>query len=165
MNYQYGGSYPNSSWTNQNVVFTLTGYSTNRTAYSYERPAGGTSSQWTNRRELRNGTLTVSEEGQKDYYFFTRGSGGDSSATSIYTVRIDKTLPIISEVNNTNGTLTFKVSDNLSGIASVQVKNSSNIYYTPGYSNGTYTFNAPANGRYTIVVTDKAGNHANPRLT
>lgn len=160
MNYQYGGSYPNSSWTNQNVVFTLTGYSTNRTAYSYERPAGGTSSQWTNRRELRNGTLTVSEEGQKDYYFFTRGSGGDSSATSIYTVRIDKTLPIISEVNNTNGTLTFKVSDNLSGIASVQVKNSSNIYYTPGYSNGTYTFNAPANGRYTIVVTDKAGNRA-----
>ena len=160
MNYQYGGSYPNSSWTNQNVVFTLTGYSTNRTAYSYERPAGGTSSQWTNRRELRNGTLTVSEEGQKDYYFFTRGSGGDSSATSIYTVRIDKTLPIISEVNNTNGTLTFKLSDNLSGIASVQVKNSSNIYYTPGYSNGTYTFNAPANGRYTIVVTDKAGNRA-----
>lgn len=160
MNYQYGGSYPNSSWTNQNVVFTLTGYSTNRTAYSYERPAGGTSSQWINRRELRNGTLTVSEEGQKDYYFFTRGSGGDSSATSIYTVRIDKTLPIISEVNNTNGTLTFKVSDNLSGIASVQVKNSSNIYYTPGYSNGTYTFNAPENGRYTIVVTDKAGNRA-----
>lgn len=160
MNYQYGGSYPNSSWTNQNVVFTLTGYSTNRTAYSYERPAGGTSSQWINRRELRNGTLTVSEEGQKDYYFFTRGSGGDSSATSIYTVRIDKTLPIISEVNNTNGTLTFKVSDNLSGIASVQVKNSSNIYYTPGYSNGTYTFNAPANGRYTIVVSDKAGNRA-----
>lgn len=49
MNYQYGGSYPNSSWTNQNVVFTLTGYSTNRTAYSYERPAAGTSSQWTNR--------------------------------------------------------------------------------------------------------------------
>ncbi len=160
MNYQYGGSYPNSSWTNQNVVFTLTGYSTNRTAYSYERLAGGSSSQWQNRRELKDGMMIISEEGQKDYYFFTRGSGGDSSATSIYTVRIDKTLPIISEVNNTNGTLTFKVSDNLSGIASVQVKNNSNIYYTPGYSNGTYTFNAPANGRYTIVVTDKAGNRA-----
>ena len=73
MNYQGGGSYPEGSWTNQNVTFTLTGYSSGRTAYSYERPAGGSSSQWGNRRELPDGILTIRDEGQKDYYFFTRG--------------------------------------------------------------------------------------------
>ncbi len=32
-------SYPNGSWTNQNVTFTLTGYGSGRKVYSYDRPA------------------------------------------------------------------------------------------------------------------------------
>lgn len=158
MNYQGGGSYPEGSWTNQNVTFTLTGYSSGRTAYSYERPAGGSSSQWGNRRELPDGILTIRDEGQKDYYFFTRGSAGDSEATRVYTVRIDKTKPVIDSASVQNNTLSLRVSDALSGVANVVVLDSNNTRYTPVYANGTYTFTPAATGNYRVVVTDYAGN-------
>ena len=158
MNYPNGASYTNGSWSNQNITFNLTGYSSGRTAYSYERPAGGSSSQWGNRRELVNGTLTISAEGQKDYYFFTRGSAGDSEATRVYTVRIDKTKPVIDSASVQNNTLSFRVSDALSGVANVVVLDSNNTRYTPVYANGTYTFTPAAAGNYRAVVTDYAGN-------
>ena len=158
MNYPNGASYTNGSWSNQNITFTLTGYSSGRTAYSYERPAGGSSSQWGNRRELANGTLTISAEGQKDYYFFTRGSAGDSEATRVYTVRIDKTKPVIDSASVQNNTLSLRVSDALSGVANVVVLDSNNTRYTPVYANGTYTFTPAAAGNYRAVVTDYAGN-------
>ena len=158
MNYPNGASYTNGSWSNQNITFNLTGYSSGRTAYSYERPAGGSSSQWGNRRELANGTLTISAEGQKDYYFFTRGSAGDSEATGVYTVRIDKTKPVIDSASVQNNTLSFRVSDALSGVANVVVLDSNNTRYTPVYANGTYTFTPAAAGNYRAVVTDYAGN-------
>ena len=158
MNYPNGASYTNGSWSNQNITFTLTGYSSGRTAYSYERPAGGSSSQWGSRRELANGTLTISAEGQKDYYFFTRGSAGDSEATRVYTVRIDKTKPVIDSASVQNNTLSLRVSDALSGVANVVVLDSNNTRYTPVYANGTYTFTPAAAGYYRAVVTDYAGN-------
>ena len=158
MNYPNGASYTNGSWSNQNITFTLTGYSSGRTAYSYERPAGGSSSQWGSRRELANGTLTISAEGQKDYYFFTRGSAGDSEATRVYTVRIDKTKPVIDSASVQNNTLSLRVSDALSGVANVVVLDSNNTRYTPVYANGTYTFTPAAAGNYRAVVTDYAGN-------
>lgn len=158
MNYPNGASYTNGSWSNQNITFTLTGYSSGRTAYSYERPAGGSSSQWGSRRELANGTLTISAEGQKDYYFFTRGSAGDSEATRVYTVRIDKTNPVIDSASVQNNTLSLRVSDALSGVANVVVLDSNNTRYTPVYANGTYTFTPAAAGYYRAVVTDYAGN-------
>lgn len=158
MNYPNGASYTNGSWSNQNITFNLTGYSSGRTAYSYERPAGGSSSQWGNRRELANGTLTISAEGQKDYYFFTRGSAGDSEATRVYTVRIDKTKPVIDSASVQNNTLSLRVSDALSGVANVVVLDSNNTRYTPVYANGTYTFTPAAAGDYRAVVTDYAGN-------
>ena len=158
MNYPNGASYTNGSWSNQNITFNLTGYSSGRTAYSYERPAGGSSSQWGNRRELANGTLTISAEGQKDYYFFTRGSAGDSEATRVYTVRIDKTNPVIDSISAPNNTLSLRVSDALSGVANVVVLDSNNTRYTPVYANGTYTFTPAAAGNYRAVVTDYAGN-------
>ena len=158
MNYPNGASYTNGSWSNQNITFNLTGYSSGRTAYSYERPAGGSSSQWGNRRELANGTLTINAEGQKDYYFFTRGSAGDSEATRVYTVRIDKTKPVIDSASVQNNTLSLRVSDALSGVANVVVLDSNNTRYTPVYANGTYTFTPAATGNYRVVVTDYAGN-------
>lgn len=158
MNYPNGASYTNGSWSNQNITFNLTGYSSGRTAYSYERPAGGSSSQWGSRRELANGTLTISAEGQKDYYFFTRGSAGDSEATRVYTVRIDKTKPVIDSASVQNNTLSLRVSDALSGVANVVVLDSNNTRYTPVYANGTYTFTPAAAGYYRAVVTDYAGN-------
>lgn len=158
MNYPNGASYTNGSWSNQNITFNLTGYSSGRTAYSYERPAGGSSSQWGNRRELANGTLTINAEGQKDYYFFTRGSAGDSEATRVYTVRIDKTKPVIDSISAPNNTLSLRVSDALSGVANVVVLDSNNTRYTPVYANGTYTFTPAAAGNYRAVVTDYAGN-------
>lgn len=158
MNYPNGASYTNGSWSNQNITFNLTGYSSGRTAYSYERPAGGSSSQWGSRRELANGTLTISAEGQKDYYFFTRGSSGDSEATRVYTVRIDKTKPVIDSASVQNNTLSLRVSDALSGVANVVVLDSNNTRYTPVYANSIYTFTPAAAGYYRAVVTDYAGN-------
>lgn len=158
MNYPNGSSYPNGSWTNQDIKFILTGYSSNRTAYSYERPAGGSSSQWGTRRELPNGTLTITAEGEKDYYFFTRGTGGDSVATSIYTVRIDKTKPVIDVKSNTGNTLTFAVSDALSGINTVRILDKNNTAYYPTYSGGRYTFTAQTAGDYRVEAVDHAGN-------
>lgn len=158
MNYPNGSSYPNGSWTNQDIKFILTGYSSNRTAYSYERPAGGSSSQWGTRRELPNGTLTITAEGEKDYYFFTRGTGGDSVATSIYTVRIDKTKPVIDVKSNTGNTLTFTVSDALSGINTVRILDKNNTAYYPTYSGGRYTFTAQTAGDYRVEAVDHAGN-------
>lgn len=158
MNYPNSTSYPNGSWTNQDIKFILTGYSSNRTAYSYERPAGGTSSQWGTRRELSNGTLTITAEGQKDYYFFTRGTGGDSVATSIYTVRIDKTKPQINVTSSANNTLTFTVSDALSGINTVRILDENNQVYWPTSSGGSYTFTAKTSGNYRVEAIDRAGN-------
>ena len=158
MNYPNGASYTNGICSNQNITFTLTGYSSGRTAYSYERPAGGSSSQWGNRRELANGTLTISAEGQKDYYFFTRGSAGDSEATRVYTVRIDKTKPVTDSASVQNNTLSLRVSDALSGVANVVVLDSNNTRYTPVCANGTYTFTPAAAGNYRAVVTYYAGN-------
>ena len=153
--------YPNGSWTNQNVTFTLTGYGSGRKVYSYDRPAkmpNEKPASWGNRQQLTDGTLTVKNEGQRDYYFFTDGSAGTSEATGIYTVRIDKTMPTVTAIDANNNTLTFQVADALSGVKSVAV--SGNNITTPlaTSSDGKYRFVADKKGSYTILVTDNAGN-------
>ena len=153
--------YPNGSWTNQNVTFTLTGYGSGRKVYSYDRPAkmpNEKPASWGNRQQLTDGTLTVKNEGQRDYYFFTDGSAGSSEATGIYTVRIDKTMPTVTAIDANNNTLTFQVADALSGVKSVAV--SGNNITTPlaTSSDGKYRFVADKEGSYTILVTDNAGN-------
>ncbi len=157
---QGAGSYSSGSWTNRNVIVTLSGYSSDRTAFSYERPAGGTSSQWGTRRELSGGTLTISAEGQKDYYFFTHNSKGDSETTGIYTVRIDKTAPSLNIQSSTQNTLLFTATDALSGIRSVSLQDEKGSSYTPSLANGKYSFTPAAAGSYTVYVTDRAGNTA-----
>ena len=153
--------YPNGSWTNQNVTFTLTGYGSGRKVYSYDRPAkmpNEKPASWGNRQQLTDGTLTVKNEGQRDYYFFTDGSAGSSEATGIYTVRIDTTMPTVEAIDANNNTLTFQVADALSGVKSVAV--SGNNITTPlaTSSDGKYRFVADKKGSYTILVTDNAGN-------
>ena len=157
---QGAGSYSSGSWTNRNVIVTLSGYSSDRAAFSYERPAGGTSSQWGTRRELSGGTLTISAEGQKDYYFFTHNSKGDSETTGIYTVRIDKTAPSLNIQSSTQNTLLFTAADALSGIRSVSLQDEKGSSYTPSLANGKYSFTPAAAGSYTVYVTDRAGNTA-----
>ena len=154
-------SYPNGSWTNQNVIFTLTGYGSGRKVYSYDRPArmpNEKPASWGNRQQLTDGTLTVKTEGQKDYYFFTDGSAGSSEATGIYTVRIDKTMPTVTAINASNNTLTFQVADALSGVKSVAVSGNNVTTTLATSSDGKYRFVADKAGNYTILVTDNAGN-------
>ncbi len=154
-------SYPNGSWTNQNVTFTLTGYSSGRKVYSYDRPAkmpNEKPASWGNRQQLTDGTLTVKTEGQRDYYFFTDGSAGSSEATGIYTVRIDKTMPTVTAINASNNTLTFQVADALSGVKSVAVSGNNVTTTLATSSDGKYRFVADKAGDYTILVTDNAGN-------
>ena len=154
-------SYPNGSWTNQNVTFTLTGYGSGRKVYSYDRPAKMPNEKlasWGNRQQLTDGTLTVKTEGQRDYYFFTDGSAGSSEATGIYTVRIDKTMPTVTAINASNNTLTFQVADALSGVKSVAVSGNNVTTTLATSSDGKYRFVADKAGDYTILVTDNAGN-------
>ena len=151
-----GLTYTSGTWTNQDVVFTLTGYNSSRTAYVYERPTGTT--QWGNRQTVYNNRFVVTAEGAKDYYFFTRGSGGDSNATGIYTVCIDKTKPTVNVTDTANGTMKITATDSLSNILSVLIYNEKNEKFAPSYSGGIYTFRAPAAGNYRVVVTDQAGN-------
>lgn len=157
-------SYPNGSWTNQNVTFTLTGYGSGRKVYSYDRPAkmpNEKPASWGNRQQLTDGTLTVKTEGQRDYYFFTDGSAGSSEATGIYTVRIDKTMPTVTAINASNNTLTFQVADALSGVKSVAVSGNNVTTTLATSSDGKYRFVADKAGDYTILVTDNAGNVKN----
>ena len=154
-------SYPNGSWTNQNVTFTLTGYGSGRKVYSYDRPAkmpNEKPASWGNRQQLTDGTLTVKNEGQRDYYFFTDGSAGTSEATGIYTVRIDKTMPTVTAIDENNNTLTFQVADALSGVKSVAVSGNNITTTLATSSDGKYRFVADKEGSYTILVTDNAGN-------
>ena len=153
--------YPNGSWTNQNVTFTLTGYGSGRKVYSYDRPAkmpNEKPASWGNRQQLTDGTLTVKNEGQRDYYFFTDGSAGSSEATGIYTVRIDKTMPTVTAIDANNNTLTFQVADALSGVKSVAVSGNNITNTLATSSDGKYRFVADKKGSYTILVTDNAGN-------
>ena len=153
--------YPNGSWTNQNVTFTLTGYGSGRKVYSYDRPAkmpNEKPASWGNRQQLTDGTLTVKTEGQRDYYFFTDGSAGSSEATGIYTVRIDKTMPTVTAIDANNNTLTFQVADALSGVKSVAVSGNNITTKLATSSDGKYRFVADKAGDYTILVTDNAGN-------
>ena len=153
--------YPNGSWTNQNVTFTLTGYGSGRKVYSYDRPAkmpNEKPASWGNRQQLTDGTLTVKNEGQRDYYFFTDGSAGSSEATGIYTVRIDKTMPTVTAIDANNNTLTFQVADALSGVKSVAVSGNNITTKLATSSDGKYRFVADKKGSYTILVTDNAGN-------
>lgn len=153
--------YPNGSWTNQNVTFTLTGYGSGRKVYSYDRPAkmpNEKPASWGNRQQLTDGTLTVKNEDQRDYYFFTDGSAGTSEATGIYTVRIDKTMPTVTAINASNNTLTFQVADALSGVKSVAVSGNNVTTTLATSSDGKYRFVADKAGDYTILVTDNAGN-------
>ena len=154
-------SYPNGSWTNQNVTFTLTGYGSGRKVYSYDRPAkmpNEKPASWGNRQQLTDGTLTVKTEGQRDYYFFTDGSAGTSEATGIYTVRIDKTMPTVTAIQPSNNTLTFQAADALSGVKSVAVSGNNVTTTLATSSDGKYSFVADKEGSYTILVTDNAGN-------
>ena len=153
--------YPNGSWTNQNVTFTLTGYGSGRKVYSYDRPAkmpNEKPASWGNRQQLTDGTLTVKNEDQRDYYFFTDGSAGTSEATGIYTVRIDKTMPTVEAIDAKNNTLTFQVADALSGVKSVAVSGNNITTTLATSSDGKYRFVADKAGDYTILVTDNAGN-------
>ena len=153
--------YPNGSWTNQNVTFTLTGYGSGRKVYSYDRPAkmpNEKPASWGNRQQLTDGTLTVKNEDQRDYYFFTDGSAGTSEATGIYTVRIDKTMPTVTAIDAKNNTLTFQVADALSGVKSVAVSGNNITTKLATSSDGKYRFVADKEGSYTILVTDNAGN-------
>ena len=153
--------YPNGSWTNQNVTFTLTGYGSGRKVYSYDRPAkmpNEKPASWGNRQQLTDGTLTVKNEDQRDYYFFTDGSAGTSEATGIYTVRIDKTMPTVEAIDAKNNTLTFQVADALSGVKSVAVSGNNITTTLATSSDGKYRFVADKEGSYTILVTDNAGN-------
>lgn len=63
----------------------------------------------------------------------------------MYTVRIDKTKPVIDSASVQNNTRCLRVSDALSGVANVVVLDSNNTRYTPVYANGTYTFTPSGN--------------------
>ena len=109
------------------------------------------------------GTFTVTENGT--YTVTVKDSEGNEGTATIEIGNIDKDGPTITVTHGnpddwTAGdvTVTFTVTDNLSGVSSVEVKDESGASVTVNpEEDNTYTFTATANDTYTITAKDSAG--------
>lgn len=106
---------------------------------------------------------SVSQNGS--YTVVAVDQAGNQQSATVQVSGIDLTPPSIQvmSANNTwqkSQTVTFSVTDENSGVSTVQVtKDGAPVAYTE--SSG-YQFIASANGTYVIAATDKAGNQSHP---
>ena len=119
-------------------------------------------------------TLTVSEnsataDGTAYIFRAVSNSGGEGTASTAVTVKIDKTEPTISVSGNTTGyrqsdTVTVTPNAGVSGIASVTVSKDGGEAQdiTASYANG---YTVTSNGTYTFTVTNGAGVTATDSIT
>lgn len=134
-----------------------------------EKPTGMT--------QLQGNTLQVKENisAETTYYFYAIDKAGHVASVEAKVSKVDIDGPIISvnhamdnfvdEVywkNANNLEIPVKVTDNLSGIESIEVTGSGNLEYTISEdklsADGTLTITEA--GTYTITATDKAGTEA-----
>lgn len=116
---------------------------------------------------LESGTTsleyTFTTEGSNEYILRITDNAGHIFNYNI-TVKIDKTIPTISNISSvygwTNENVTIKPtsSDNLSGIASLVLTNSSGTEITSGTESLEYTFSTEGSDSYILSATDMAGN-------
>ena len=147
-------SNPNASgWFKQDVTLTLN-KSSNATNYGLDTKQSSTN---------KATSKVVSTEGTITYYGFVSNSAGSNQCS--YTVYLDKTAPTITVTpSNDKYTLTAKLTDNTSNLASFKWKTGSNTA-TSGATKTVKTSVGTSDGKYSITATDKAGNSATKNTT
>lgn len=169
-----------STWTNNDVTFTVSGASAPSGIAKYQYSADGgkdwndmTANPETAEADIEpasvtEAALTVSTEsadtnGTSYIFRAVSNAGTEGTQTGSVVVKIDKTNPAVTVSGNTEAYLrsdnvAITASDELSGVARVEV--------SAGYS-GSYTditdsyesgYKITSNGTYTFRVTDEAGN-------
>ena len=172
---QSGGSgYTSGAWTDSDVAFTISGSSAPSGIAKYQYSINNGQS-WTDMTISEgSATLTVSEnsataDGTAYIFRAVSNSGGEGTASTAVTVKIDKTEPTISVSGNTTGyrqsdTVTVTPNAGVSGIASVTVSKDGGEAQdiTASYANG---YTVTSNGTYTFTVTNGAGVTATDSIT
>ncbi|SHF23120.1 YDG domain-containing protein [Alkalibacter saccharofermentans] len=167
--------YKSGDWTNENVTFTLGNDTAQLSGTSYQVSKGSNDyvdittlgEAW----DASSSTLTISTDTDTTYQFKAISGAGLSNESVVYDVKVDKTVPVISTPTGMpenwireQQIMTFTVSENGSGIASVTVKNGeTEITSIEGDTVNditTYTFETTGNGNYTIDAVDNASNTA-----
>lgn len=142
-----------TSWTNQNVTFTLGTATDDLSGVAYEQYQID-SGAWTN----YSSTVTISTEGTHTINSRAVDNAGNISTTTSKTIHIDATAPTGSCTLSTSAptgksvTISVTASDGLSGIQYIKKPDNSTV---AGVS-ATYTVSS--NGIYNFVVVDNANN-------
>lgn len=140
-----------TTWTNGNVVLTLSSISDTGSGYDYVRlPNGNTSSS-------SSPSQTVTSNGT--YTFSIYDNVGNRTDKSITVTNIDKIDPTATVSQNapSNGTVTL----NLRNISDTGGSGLNHVLLPNGALQKTFTdktYSVNANGTYTFYVTDNAGN-------
>ena len=166
--------YASGVWTDSDVTFTISGSSAPSGIAKYQYSINNGQS-WTDMTISEgSATLTVSEnsataDGTAYIFRAVSNSGGEGTASTAVTVKIDKTEPTISVSGNTTGyrqsdTVTVTPNAGVSGIASVTVSKDGGEAQdiTASYANG---YTVTSNGTYTFTVTNGAGVTATDSIT
>lgn len=146
-------------WTDKSVIFTLSDIADNIAPVSYQVKIG--TDDWA---DVSGNTITVNEDTDTIYQFRAiSDSGKTSDASGVYTVKIDKTSPIITDVIEsttdwTTGdvTLTVHAEDGGSGLYQYSFDGGQSWQGSPS---STYTANKTV-ALGTVQVKDVAGNTA-----
>ena len=146
-------------WTNESVTFTLSNAADNISPVSYQVKAG--TGDWA---DVSGNTFTVSEDTDTAYQFRAMSSSGKASdASDVYTVKMDKTAPTITDVSESTTdwtavdvTLTVHAEDGGSGLYQYSFDGGHSWADSPSH---TYTANTVI-AAGTVQVKDLAGNTA-----
>lgn len=148
-NYTFG------EWTKGTVTITLTNTSEydGEVEYFYSIDGGEFTSF--------NGTLEVTDSGSYEYSFMSRNDiGRESEISDVFDIKVDNDIPAISaititpEIETINPVnISFTSSDYHSGISKVCYDNNELTI-----ENGKYNLTVSANGTYSFVIIDNAGN-------
>lgn len=156
-----------NGWYNSDVTVTLNATddlsSVESTVYRI-----GDSGDWL----TYTGTIAVTKEGINTVQYRSIDKAGNAEDVKQQTIQIDKTLPEFSLIVNGNILregdsfdddlpLTFKVSDNLSGVVSAQISVSDSVYAVASPVQSSVNIDLAGKvGSYTatVIVEDNAGN-------
>ncbi|RMG74264.1 MAG: hypothetical protein D6711_09290 [Chloroflexi bacterium] len=123
------------------------------------------STLWINGSESAYGSaFQINAEGWHTIVYSTRDFAGNSTASQTVELGVDRTAPIIQDVEVTcGGSIQAQISDSLSGVMRVELSVDGTVTASDVYSGRTDTFSVsyPIDGiEIRLVVVDAAGNEA-----
>ena len=152
-----------TSYTNNNVILTVTGT---------DAHSGGVTYSWDGTNYSSTQTKTVTENGT--YKAYTKDTLGNTANCSVNVTKIDKTKPTVTFGTNGNSTYAksqstkVTVTDNLSGTNTLKYQWTTSTTapaastFTTSFTNGSTITKSDGTGSYYlwILATDNAGNQA-----